>query len=72
MLRGAYELHRTVANTSSASTAGGPLTDGKITLEFAECIGACDGAPACLKDDIHVMNVTTDAADRLITERKLK
>ena len=36
----------------------------KITLEFAECIGACDGAPACLRNDEHVMNVTPEKAGR--------
>ena len=46
--------------------------DGKITLEFAECIGACDGAPACLVNDVHAMNVTPEKADQLIAELKLK
>lgn len=27
--------------------------DGKITLEFAECLGACEGAPAVMLDDEH-------------------
>ena len=44
--------------------------DGKITLEFAECIGACDGAPACLREDKHVMDVTPEKADKLIEELK--
>ena len=29
-------------------------------LNFAECIGACDGAPACLVNDVHVMDVTPE------------
>lgn len=30
---------------------GGTTEDGKITLEFAECLGACEGAPAVMIDD---------------------
>ena len=29
---------------------GGTTADGKITVEFAECLGACEGAPAVLID----------------------
>jgi NADH-quinone oxidoreductase subunit E len=67
MLRGAYELidH---CEAKLGVTCGQTTADGKITLEFAECIGACDGAPACLRDDEHVMNVTPEKADRLIED----
>jgi NADH-quinone oxidoreductase subunit E len=66
-LRGAYELidH---CESKLGVKCGETTSDGKITLEFAECIGACDGAPACLRDDSHVMNVTTERADQLIGE----
>lgn len=47
---------------------GGTTSDGKITLEFAECIGACEGAPAVLVNDEHLMNVTPERADALIAE----
>ena len=47
---------------------GGTTADGKITLEFAECIGACDGAPAVLVNYEHVMNVTPAKMDGLIAE----
>ena len=30
---------------------GGTTADGKITLEFAECLGMCEGAPCVLVDD---------------------
>jgi NADH-quinone oxidoreductase subunit E len=71
MLRGAYELYEHVEGKLGVH-AGQTTPDGKITLEFAECIGACDGAPACLRDDVHVMNVTPETADQLIAELKLK
>ena len=47
---------------------GGTTADGKITLEFAECIGGCDGAPCVLVNDEHRMNVTTEKADALVAE----
>lgn len=71
MLRGAYELIEH-CETKLGVRCGETTADGAITLEFAECIGACDGAPACLRNDVHVMNVTTEKADSLIRELKLK
>jgi len=71
MLRGAYELIEH-CETKLGVKCGHTTADGAVTLEFAECIGACDGAPACLRDDVHVMNVTTEKADTLIAELKVK
>ncbi len=71
MLRGAYELIEHCEHKLGVH-CGQTTPDGKITLEFAECIGACDGAPACLRDDVHVMDVTTEKADKLIAELKKK
>jgi NADH-quinone oxidoreductase subunit E len=42
--------------------------DGKITLEFAECIGVCEGAPAVLVNDVGRGNVTRDKVDELLDE----
>lgn len=69
MLRGAYELidH---CETKLGVQCGGTTPDGKITLEFAECIGACEGAPACLVNDEHAMDVTPEKADQLISKLK--
>ena len=67
MLRGAYDLQEHCEHKLGVK-CGETTPDGKITLEFAECIGACDGAPACLRDDKHEMNVTTERADSLIAE----
>ena len=61
---------RALRTQARREAAASTTPDGKITLEFAECIGACDGAPACLKDDEHVMNVTTERADTLLAELK--
>lgn len=67
MLRGAYELVEHCEHKLGVH-CGETTLDGKITLEFAECIGACDGAPACLRNDVHVMNVSNEKADELIAE----
>lgn len=66
MLRGGYELLEHCEHKLGVK-CGETTSDGRITLEFAECIGACDGAPACLKDDVHVMNVTMEKADLLMS-----
>lgn len=71
MLRGAYELIDHCEHKLGVK-CGETTKDGSITLEAAECIGACDGAPACLRDDVHVMNVTSERAEALIQELKLK
>lgn len=67
MLRGAYELIDHCEHKLGVR-CGERTADGKITLEFAECIGACDGAPALLLDDKHVMDVTPEKADTLFEE----
>lgn len=66
-LRGADDLLDTVCNKLNVRP-GGTSTDGKITVEFAECIGACEGAPAVLIDDEARMNVTSDKVDALLDE----
>jgi NADH-quinone oxidoreductase subunit E len=66
-LRGADELLNTVCKKLSV-LPGGTSSDGKITVEFAECIGACEGAPAVLIDDEARMNVTPEKVDALLDE----
>jgi NADH-quinone oxidoreductase subunit E len=66
-LRGGDELLGTFCQKLSVPP-GGTTADGKITLEFAECIGACEGAPAVMVNDEHRFNVTPDKVDGLIAE----
>ncbi|MFO0969182.1 MAG: NAD(P)H-dependent oxidoreductase subunit E [Gemmataceae bacterium] len=47
---------------------GGKTADGKITIEFAECLGACEGAPAVMVNDEHVHNVTREKFDELVSD----
>jgi NADH-quinone oxidoreductase subunit E len=51
---------------------GETTVDGKITVEFAECIGVCEGAPAVLLDDAGRPNVTPDKVDGLIAELRAR
>ena len=66
-LRGGDELLTTVCQKLNV-TPSGTTGDGKITVEFAECIGVCEGAPAVLIDDAGRGNVTPDKVDGLLAE----
>ena len=67
MLRGADELLARLSEKLGVQP-GGTTPDGKVSLEFAECIGACEGAPCVLVNDEHRMNVAPDQADGLVSE----
>jgi NADH-quinone oxidoreductase subunit E len=67
MLRGGEELLSHFCDRLKVE-AGGTSADGKISLEFAECLGACEGAPCVLVNDEHRLNVTPEAADQLMAE----
>jgi NADH-quinone oxidoreductase subunit E len=47
---------------------GGTTADGKVTVEFAECIGACEGAPAVMVNDEHRHNMTPEKVESLVAE----
>ena len=47
---------------------GGTSADGKVTVEFAECIGVCEAAPAVMIDDAGRGDVTPDKVDGLLKE----
>ena len=47
---------------------GGTSADGQVTVEFAECIGVCEGAPAVLVNDEGRPDVTPDKVDALLDE----
>ena len=66
-LRGGEEVLTTLCHKLGVQP-GGTSADGKITLEFAECIGACEGAPCVLINDVHRLNVTPEKVDDLLKE----
>jgi NADH-quinone oxidoreductase subunit E len=45
---------------------GETTADGRITLEFAECLGLCDFAPAMLVNDTVHGNMTKEKVDELV------
>jgi NADH-quinone oxidoreductase subunit E len=65
MLRGGEELLAGLCKRLDAK-AGGTTPDRRVTLEFAECLGACEGAPCVLVNDECHMNMTEEKALELI------
>jgi len=47
---------------------GETTADGRITVEFAECLGACETAPAILVNDTVYENMTKEKIDALVKE----
>jgi len=47
---------------------GETTPDGKVTLEFVECIGACDFAPAMLVNGALYKNMTGEKIDQLLRQ----
>lgn len=45
---------------------GETTPDGKLTVEFAECLGACDFAPCMLAGDTLYKDLTNEKADEFI------
>ena len=64
-LRGADELLENLSQ--SLHLAPGETTaDGRLTLEYAECLGACEHAPCILaNNDLH-KSVTQEQAEQLV------
>lgn len=63
-LRGADDLLDHLSDTLHVQP-GETTPDGRITLEFAECLGACEHAPCILaNNDLH-KSVTQEQADQL-------
>jgi NADH-quinone oxidoreductase subunit E len=69
MLRGGEELLGNLCAKLGVQP-GGTTSDGKITLEFAECLGACEGAPCVLVNDRHQLDITPEKLDNLMQELK--
>jgi NADH-quinone oxidoreductase subunit E len=67
MLRGSDELLGHVCERLRVKPSE-TTADGKVTLEVAECIGACEGAPAALVNDSRRVDLTPESADRLLDE----
>lgn len=65
MLRGGEELLDTFCEKLGVQP-GETTIDESITLEFAECLGACEGAPCILVDDERHTEIDRKRAENLI------
>ena len=69
MLRGGDELLEHMCEKAGIEP-GGTTDDGKLTLEFGECLGACEHAPCMLAgDDLH-KSMSHDDADQFLDSLK--
>lgn len=64
-LRGGEELLEELVERIGCQP-GETTTDGRFSLEFAECLGACEGAPCILVDDERHVNLTAESAQELL------
>ena len=67
MLRGGEQLLANLCEKLHVKP-GECSADGKITLEFAECIGACEQAPCVLVNDEIKGNIDDVKAEALVAE----
>lgn len=65
MLRGGEELLADVCRDLGLRP-GETTPDGEITLEFAECLGVCEGAPCILVNDDCHPNMTAESTRELL------
>jgi len=71
MLRGGDELLEHACKRLGIEP-GATTGDGKLTLEYAECLGICDYAPAALADDGRVFGPLDEATvNAMLDELKL-
>jgi NADH-quinone oxidoreductase subunit E len=47
---------------------GHTSADGRVSLEYAECLGACEGAPCLLVNDECHMNLTAETAEQIVKQ----
>jgi NADH-quinone oxidoreductase subunit E len=68
-LRGADDLLAHICDQLHPAP-GQTTPDGKLTVEYAECLGACEYAPCMLANKTLHKNLTAEAADRFLDEIK--
>jgi NADH-quinone oxidoreductase subunit E len=68
-LRGGEEVLRHMCHAANIRP-GETTADGKLTLEFAECLGACEFAPCMLAGETLHKNLTNSSAEAFLSEVK--
>ncbi|HZZ30070.1 MAG TPA: NAD(P)H-dependent oxidoreductase subunit E [Pirellulales bacterium] len=66
-LRGADELLEHMCHTAGLKP-GETTADGALTIEFAECLGACEYAPCMLANKTLHKDLTAGKADKFLKE----
>lgn len=66
-LRGGEEVLEHVCHRAGIKP-GQTTADGKLTIEFAECLGGCDFAPCMLAGATLHKNLTPESADAFLAE----
>jgi NADH-quinone oxidoreductase subunit E len=69
MLRGGEELLASLSHKWGVKP-GETTADGRFSLEYAECLGACEGAPCILVNDECYMNMTPETAAAAVEQSK--
>jgi NADH-quinone oxidoreductase subunit E len=64
-LRGSEELLEHLSQKLGVEP-GETTADGRVTLEYAECLGACEHAPCLLADRLLVKSVTPEQAEQFV------
>src|SRR5688572_331516 len=64
-LRGADDLLDQLSRTLHVQP-GETTSDGRVTLEYAECLGACEHAPCMLADKQLLKSVTDQQAEQFV------
>jgi NADH-quinone oxidoreductase subunit E len=70
-LRGGDELLEHLCHAHGIAPYG-TTTDGELTIEPAECLGACDFAPCILANDDLLKNMTPDSAVAALRQPRAK
>jgi NADH-quinone oxidoreductase subunit E len=66
-LRGGEEVLEHLCRAAGVRP-GETTSDGQLTLEYAECLGACEFAPCMLAGEKLYKNLTTESADTFLRE----
>ncbi len=70
-LRGGEEVLQHMCHKAGIAP-GQTTSDGKLTIEFAECLGACEYAPCMLAGDALHKNLTNETADKFLEAVKAR
>ncbi len=66
-LRGGEEVLEHMCHAAGIGP-GETTPDGKLTLEFAECLGACEFAPCMWAGEVLHKNLTNESSDAFLSE----